>query len=44
MIAIVDDLDLVMVTTASVRYASEDDAWPKSKAILELVGRFIADL
>ena len=44
MIAIVDDLDLVVVTTASVRYASEDDAWPKSKAILELVGRFIADL
>jgi len=44
MIAIVDELDLVVVTTASVHYASEDDAWPKSKAILELVGRFITDL
>lgn len=44
MIAIVDALDLVVVTTASVQYASEADAWPKSKAILELVGRFISDL
>jgi CubicO group peptidase (beta-lactamase class C family) len=44
MITIVDELDLVVVTTASVRYLSEDDAWPKSKAILELVGRFISDL
>lgn len=44
MIAIAEAMDLVVVTTASVHYASEADAWPKSKAILELVGRLIADL
>lgn len=44
MIAVVDALDLVVVTSASVYYASEDDAWPKSKAILELVGRLVTEL
>jgi len=44
MIALVDELDLVVVTSASVNYASEDQAWPKSKAILELVGRLVKEL
>jgi CubicO group peptidase (beta-lactamase class C family) len=44
MIAIVDALDMVVVTSASVNYTSEDEAWPKSKAILELVGRLVSDL
>ena len=44
MIAIADALDLVVVTSASVSYASEEEAWPKSKAIMELVGKLISDL
>jgi CubicO group peptidase (beta-lactamase class C family) len=44
MIALVEELDMVIVTSASVNYASEDDAWPKSKAVMELVGRLVKEL
>jgi CubicO group peptidase (beta-lactamase class C family) len=44
MIVIIHDLNMVVVATALCPYLFDPDAWPKSKAVMELVGRFIAKL
>jgi CubicO group peptidase (beta-lactamase class C family) len=41
MAVVIHDLNMVVVATASVPGLFDPDAWPKSKAVMELVGRFI---
>ena len=44
MVVIVHDLNMVVVATAYVPGIFDPDAWPKSKAVMELVGRFITKI
>lgn len=44
MITIVHDLNMVVVATALVPGLFDPDAWPKSKAVMELVGKLIGQL
>ena len=44
MVTIIHDLNMVVVSTASIPGLFDSNAWPKSKAILELVGRFITKI
>lgn len=45
LIVVVDDLDMVVVTTAdSLQGQFGDASWPKERAIIDLVGGFIASL
>ena len=41
MIIIVHDLNIVVVSTASVPPGVDNDAWQKTKAVMELVGSYI---
>jgi CubicO group peptidase (beta-lactamase class C family) len=42
LIAMVPDLDMVVVTSAEIIYIFDPDAWPRNRAILEMVGEFIS--
>jgi CubicO group peptidase (beta-lactamase class C family) len=44
MIAIIHDLNMVVVATAMVPGLFDPDAWPKSKVVMELVGKLIEEL
>ncbi len=44
MVVIIHDLNMVVVATAYVPGIFDPDAWPKSKAVMELVGRFITKI
>lgn len=44
MVVIIHDLKMVVVATAYVPGLFDPDAWPKSKAVMELVGRFITKI
>jgi CubicO group peptidase (beta-lactamase class C family) len=44
MVVIIRDLNMVVVATAYVPGIFDPDAWPESKAVMELVGRFIAEI
>ena len=44
MVVIIRDLNIVVVATASVPGLFDPDAWPKSKAIMDLVGRLIKQI
>jgi CubicO group peptidase (beta-lactamase class C family) len=44
MVVIVHDLNMVVVATASVPGLFDPDAWPESKAVMELVGKFIKQI
>ena len=41
MVVIIRDLNIVIVTTASIPPGVDNDAWQKTKVVMELVGRFI---
>ncbi|MBG0860251.1 MAG: serine hydrolase [Bacteroidales bacterium] len=44
MVVIIRDLNIVVVATALVPGIFDPDAWPKSKVVMELVGRFITEI
>jgi len=44
MVVIIRDLNIVVVATASVPPGFDDYAWQKTKAVMELVGRFIGQI
>ncbi len=44
MVAVVRDLNMVVVATAKYPPLFDEDAWPQSKSVMELVGRFITHL
>jgi hypothetical protein len=44
MIAVIGDLNMVIVATAAPQSGFDNAAWQKEKAVLELVGRLIASL
>jgi hypothetical protein len=44
MVVIIHDLNMVVVATASVPGLFDPDAWPKSKTVMDLVGRFIKQI
>jgi CubicO group peptidase (beta-lactamase class C family) len=44
MVVIIQDLNMVVVATAYVPGIFDPDAWPKSKKVMELVGRFISKI
>jgi CubicO group peptidase (beta-lactamase class C family) len=44
MIAVIGDLNMVIVATAAPQWGFDNTAWQKEKAVLELVGRLIASL
>jgi len=44
MVVVIHDLNMVVVATAYVPGIFDSDAWPKSKAVMELVGRFITKI
>lgn len=42
MVVVIQDLNMVMVATANVPGVFDPDAWPDTKAVMELVGEFIS--
>jgi CubicO group peptidase (beta-lactamase class C family) len=44
LVVIVHDLNMVVVTTAACPSIFDPEAWPKTKQVMELVGRFIATI
>ena len=44
MVVIIQDLNMVVVATANVPGVFDPDAWPDTKAVMELVGEFISNV
>jgi hypothetical protein len=44
MVTVVQDMNMVVVATAKYPPLFDEDAWPKSKKVMELVGRLISEL
>lgn len=44
LVVIIQDLNMVVVATAQYPPLFDDAAWPESKAVMELVGRFVSNL
>ena len=44
MIAVIGDLNMVIVATAAPQPGFDNEAWQKEKGVLETVGRLIASL